>query len=136
MNNISPANNYTLSFMWYTPGGYNASQASDSGSAFLFSWGWNSNSLSTAFSQYNNTAATSPATVTVQLGTPPSGTTSLTLRYDGYFYQTEYVLDYVVLTAATSSAPNSPNAAAAGSASSGLMAGALAVGALVSALVL
>ena len=99
--------NYTLSFYWYSPGGYNSSNPSDAGSALVVGAGWNTASGAATqgtilFSQYNTTAvssATSYNTASVNVGVPPSGTTSITIQMQGYFYSTYYVVDYIQLTA-------------------------------------
>ena len=98
---------YTLSFLWYSLGGYNASNPADMGSALVVGAGWNTASSSATtgtvlFATYNTTArssASSPTSQTVNIGVPPSGATSLTIQMQGYFYQTYYVVDYIQLSA-------------------------------------
>ena len=151
---------YSLSFQWYSPGGYNASNPSDLGSALVVGAAWNtaSNTPTTGnilWATYNTTAvttATSPSTATVTIGAPPSGTTSLTIQIQGYFYQTYYTIDYLQLQASgvtqaqspqvytcgqtttalalgTGSTPSTPSSGAASQLTSGAVAAALVVSA-------
>lgn len=94
---------YTLSFYWYSLGGYNNTAGSgDAGSQLVAMAQWGSGAMSTVFSEYNTTAVTSSTqynTVSVSLGVPPAGTTSLTIQLQGFFYATYYVVDYVQVTA-------------------------------------
>ena len=108
---------YTLSFYWYSPGGYNSTQSSgDAGSALIVGYAWNTgSSMATTgnilFQTYNTTTVTNSTnynTVTATIGTPPSGATSLTLQMQGYFYATYYVVDYIQLTATGVTASQSP----------------------------
>ena len=122
---------YSLSFQWYSPGGYNASNPSDLGSALIVGAAWNTAS-STATSgnilwaTYNTTAvttATSPSTATVTIGAPPSGTTSLTLQMQGFFYATYYVVDYIQLQASGVTQAQSPQVYTCGQTTSALSLG-------------
>lgn len=98
---------YSLSFYWYSLGGYNVSNPQDAGSQLVVLTGWSNgnsaaSSLTPVFQEYNTTAVTSATsynTVNINLGVPPSGTQALTLQMQGYFYATYYVVDYVLLTA-------------------------------------
>ena len=97
---------YTLSFQWYSGGGYNASDPTDLGSSLVVGTVWNSATAATTgsivFQTYNTTATTAAAnfsTVSVSLGSPPSGATSLTIQMQGYAWDAPYTVDYVQLTA-------------------------------------
>ena len=115
---IYQSNNYTLSFMYGTPGGYTSiTDPTQYGSQFAASYSWGSGAYTYIINEVNQTTGTvgtTPvppathgfATVTQQLSAVPSGATTLNLRFDGYSWPTWYTLDYIVLT---SVGPNTPN---------------------------
>ena len=105
---IQSTQNYTFSFEWSTPGGYPRSSA-DVGSLLAFSAAWGSNTLTRYWSVVNSTNATA-SNVTIQLGVPPSYTTTLWIQFDGFSYASHYLLDFTVLTAAPTSSAYTPPA--------------------------
>ena len=99
--------NYSLTWTWYSPGTYNSSDPNDVGSQFLVGAVGNTNnnqatSGAILWAVYNTSVSNvaSPATVTVNIGVPPSGTTSLTIQMQGFFYAVGgwYTLDNIQLT--------------------------------------
>lgn len=122
---------YSLSFQWYAPGGYNASNPSDLGSALQVGAAWNTasstaTSANLLWATYNTTAvtsATSAQTATVTIGAPPSGATSLTIQMQGFFYATYYVVDYVQLQASGVTQAQSPQVYTCGQTTSALALG-------------
>ena len=106
---VSTDLNYTLSFIWSTPGGYLANSSTDLGSALLVSYTWDDGSPPTSIlRQDNNTAPVASTTVTAYIGVPPTGASSLSLQLDAFSTSSFYTLDYFVLTATCTSACSTP----------------------------
>ena len=96
--NVTAGTNYTLSFRYTDLGGYTPGTA-DAGNQLACSYYWSTTpgSLTTLLSIVNATNVTTNAYFRRNLGSPPAGATSLTIRFDGYSWATFNIIDYVQL---------------------------------------
>ena len=104
---VSSAYSYTWSFYYTNYGGYTPGSPAGSLFAASYYWGGNTAALTYVLNQVNQTTPIVNQGFTIELGSPPSGATSLTLRFDGFSYPTYNVLDLISLTAQGAGTNNS-----------------------------